>query len=164
MIGTKDCPKHAAWGVALILALVSTTGQVSAQSSAAPVAETARADVLATRDAVWRAWFANDRVTLDRLLPADMIALNAGDSTWYDRAGVLRMAAQFAAAGGRLVELYFPRTRVQRFGDVAIVYSTYRIEFQQAGQRYVVRGRATDTFVKTEDSWINTGWHRDSFW
>ena len=46
---------------------------------------------------------------------------------------MLRTAIEFHAKGGSLVRLEFPRTEVQRFGDVAIVWSSYIVEIEVAG-------------------------------
>src|SRR5947209_2276974 len=105
-----------------------------------------RAELLKAREAVWRAWFANDRKALRRVLPDDTIGINNGEEKWEAPAAVLEGAAQFAADGGRLVRLEFPRTEIQYFGDVAVLYSMYTFETEVHGQHTVNSGRATEIF------------------
>jgi len=114
------------------------------------------------RDAVWQAWFTNDRSRLERLLPQDVVGINNGDTTWHDRAAVLAAADEFAKSGGKLIRLTFPRTEQQVFGDVAILYSRYELELELNGRRIVHTGRATEVFVWRNGVWQNVGWHLDS--
>lgn len=72
-----------------------------------------RRELLAAREAVWRAYFANDAQHLDKVIPAETIAINAGEGAWGNRAEVLAGAAGFASSGGKLLKLEFPRTEVQ---------------------------------------------------
>jgi ketosteroid isomerase-like protein len=118
-------------------------------------------DLFQTREAVWHAWFAGDTLQLGRLLPDSVVAIENG-AEWHDRRGVLRGSANFAASGGRLISLEFPKTVVQRFGDVAIVYSTYRLILEQGGQRDSLHGRATEVFTLRGGHWLNPSWHMDS--
>ena len=121
-----------------------------------------RAALLAAREQVWRSWFENDQPRLERLLPPKVVAINYGDTTWYDRVGVLRGAEEFARTRARLVGLAFPRTEIQSFGDVAILYSLFRVETESRGERTVDFGRATEVFVRRDGRWLNASWHLDS--
>ncbi len=121
-----------------------------------------RAELLREREAVWRAWFANDRAALDLAIPDESLAINAGQESWQDKRAILESSAQFAAARGKLVRLEFPRTDVQVYGDVAILYTTYVTETEAAGRRNVLSGRGTEIFVRRDGRWRNTGWHLDS--
>jgi ketosteroid isomerase-like protein len=127
-----------------------------------PISPAERAELLRQREAVWRAWFANDRAYLDKVIPAETIAINAGEEPWHTRESVLAGAEQFAASGARLVRLEFPKTEVQVYGDVAILYTTYLFEAEQGGQRTTVSGRGTEIFVHRDGRWVNSGWHLDS--
>jgi len=120
------------------------------------------ARLLEDRQAIWQAWFSNDRSRLEQLLPNNVIAINNGDTTWHDRSAVLAAAEAFARGGGKLVSLSFPRTERQVFGDVAILYSTYVAEVEQKGRKTVQRGRATEVFVWRNSVWQNAGWHLDA--
>jgi hypothetical protein len=121
-----------------------------------------RAELLKIREAVWRAWFTNDTKTLEKLVPADTLVISAGEEKWHNQAEVFQSAAQFQAAGGKLIRLEFPRTEIQRFGDVAITYSQYLYETEVDGKRSLTSGRVTEIFVLRHGEWTNPGWHTDS--
>jgi ketosteroid isomerase-like protein len=81
---------------------------------------------------------------------------------WNDRQGVLEGSARFAASGGKLVRLEFPKTEIQAYGYTAIVYSNYVYEIEQGGQRRTNTGRVTEVFVNRNGGWLNTSWHMDT--
>ena len=120
------------------------------------------ADLLKTRETVWRAWFADDIATLRGLVPSETIVMSSDESHWKNQADVLREADEFHAAGGKLVSLEFPRTEVQHFGDVAIVWSVYVLETDTNGKRSKSSGRASEIFVLRNGRWTNPGWHTDN--
>src|SRR5208282_5709654 len=103
--------------------------------------------LLRARETVWRAWFAGDTKTLEELVPADTIVMSGGEKEWKHQADVLRSSAEFHSKGGKLVRLEFPRTAVQHFGDVAIVWSSYVVETEVDGKRSSSWGRVTEIFV-----------------
>jgi ketosteroid isomerase-like protein len=119
-------------------------------------------ELLRVREAVWRAWFAGDEAMLKQLVPPGSIAINSGDPSWQTQAEILQSAVDFHAHGGKLIRLEFPRTEVQRFGDVAVTYSQYQYEIEDGGKRIVRSGRATEIFVLRDGKWTNPGWHTDS--
>ncbi|MGH7719203.1 MAG: nuclear transport factor 2 family protein [Gemmatimonadaceae bacterium] len=119
------------------------------------------ADLLVAREAVWRAWFASDTAALARLLPARMIAIQEGDTIWSNRDQVLGAAREFAADGGRLLRLEFPRTEMQVFGDVVVLYSKFAFETERSGKRGTSRGAAVEVFVKRDGVWQNPSWYLD---
>ena len=121
-----------------------------------------RTELLNAREAVWRAWFADDSKTLERLVPPDTIVISAGEEKWKNQADILQSAAKFQAARGKLIRLEFPRTEIQRFGDVAITYSQYLYETEVDGKRSVTSGRVTEVFVLHGGKWTNPGWHTDT--
>lgn len=121
-----------------------------------------RQRILAVREAVWKAWFANDRAVLDKLIPEDVIAINDGEGEWSDRAAVIDGAKRFAASGGKLVKLEFPKTQIQVYGHTVLVYTTYVYEIEMNGKRSTSSGRATEMFVRRGDELVNVGWHMDS--
>ena len=127
-----------------------------------PLTDAERSALLAARETVWRAFFANDQAALARLLPPETIAVNAGTEPWLDRKGALAMAEEWAAGGLRLLSLEFERTDIQRYGDVAILYPRYRWEAEMSGERTSCAGRATEIFVRRDGAWLNAGWHLDS--
>ncbi len=121
-----------------------------------------RAELLKAREAVWRAWFANDTKALEALVPPDTIVISSGEEKWKNQVDILQSAAKFQAAGGKLIRLEFPRTEIQRFGNVAITYSQYLYETEVDGKRSLTCGRVTEIFVLRHGKWTNPGWHTDS--
>ena|SRR5215469_13018058 len=118
-------------------------------------------ELLRVRESVWRAWFDNDVKTLQRLVPPGTITISSGEKEWKDQAAVFRDAENFHAKGGKLIRLEFPRTEVQHFGDVAVIYSQYLYAVEMGGKRTVSSGRVTEIFVKRDGQWVNPGWHTD---
>jgi len=121
-----------------------------------------RERILAAREAVWKAWFSNDRAALERLIPEETIAIDNGQEGWSDRAAILAGAKRFAESGGKLVKLEFPKTEIQVYGNTVIIYTTYLYETEVNGQRSTASGRATEMFVRRGDELVNVGWHMDS--
>jgi hypothetical protein len=124
--------------------------------------ESDRSELLKAREAVWRAWFEGDAKTLEALVPADTLVISSGEEAWKKQADVLESSSKFHAAGGKLIRLEFPRTEVQRYGDVAITYSKYLYETEEGGKRSVTAGRVTEIFVLQNGKWTNPGWHTDT--
>lgn len=120
------------------------------------------AELLRARETVWRAWFAGDTNTLKDLVPPATIVMSGGEEQWKHRADVLRTSAQFHAKGGKLIRLEFPRTEVQHFDNVAVVWSTYALEIEVDGKRSLDSGRVTEIFVWRDGHWLNPGWHTDA--
>ena len=127
-----------------------------------PLGDQMKKRLLDAREAVWRAYFSNDRAMLEKLIPEETIAINANSNTWENRNAIFEGAAQFAKGGGKLVKLEFPRTEIQVYGNTAVVYSNYLYELENAGQRHQERGRVTEVFVLRKGKWVNPGWHMDS--
>ncbi|HEX6716143.1 MAG TPA: nuclear transport factor 2 family protein [Pyrinomonadaceae bacterium] len=121
-----------------------------------------RQRILAAREAVWKAWFTNDRATLERLIPEETIAINNSGEGWSNRDAILAGAKRFADNGGKLVKLEFPKTEIQVYGNTVIIYTTYLYETEVNGQRQTASGRATEMFVRRGDDLLNVGWHMDS--
>ncbi|MGA9392441.1 MAG: nuclear transport factor 2 family protein [Candidatus Sulfotelmatobacter sp.] len=124
-------------------------------------ASTSNDELLKARETVWRAWFAGDTETLKELVPPETIVMSGGEEKWKNQADVVRSAAEFHAKGGKLLRLQFPRTEVQRFGDVAIVWSSYVVDVEVEGKRSSGSSRATEIFVWQHGRWTNPGWHTD---
>lgn len=127
-----------------------------------PISEQMKKRLLDAREAVWRAYFAGDRATLEKLIPYETIAIESGDNNWSTRQTILDGSAQFAKGGGKLVKLEFPKTEIQMYGFTAIVYSSYIYELEMGGQRSNHSGRVTEVFVLRNGQWVNPGWHMDS--
>ena len=120
-----------------------------------------RERILAAREAVWKAWFANDRALLDKLIPEEAIAINNGEESWSNRTAILDGAKRFADSGGKLVRLEFPKTEIQAYGNTVIIYTTYVYEVEVNGKRTTSSGRGTEMFVRRGDVLVNVGWHLD---
>jgi len=125
-------------------------------------APTSNHELLKVRELVWRAWFAGDIKSLEELVPPETIVMSGGEERWKTQADVLRTAVEFHAKGGKLVRLEFPRTEVQRYGDVAIVWSSYVLETEVDGKRFLNSSRVTEIFVWQHGRWTNPGWHTDT--
>jgi len=145
-----------------ILAVVGCAKRTSPAVSltAAPDSATARA-ILTARDAIWRAWFANDTAQLRLLLPESVAAgqEDGASQRWTDRTQILSDAARFVSAGGTLSTVEFPATAIQMMGDVAVVYSTYHVETTMHGSPRTLQGHSTEIFVLRDGRWINPFWH-----
>jgi len=141
--------------IASILIVLGAATALAAQSND-------NTELLKTREAVWRAWFADDTPTLRELVPTDTIVMSSDEAKWKNQADVLREADEFHAEGGKLTRLEFPRTEVQHFGDVAIVWSVYELETETHGKRSNSKGRACEIFVLRDGRWTNPGWHTDN--
>lgn len=133
--------------------------QISKPSAVTPQI---REQVLAAREAVWKAYFANDRAALERLIPDEAIAIDSGTSDWSDRKAILAGASRFADSGRKLLKLEFPKTEMQIYGPAIIVYTTYVLEIEANGKRVTQSGRGTEIFVRRRDGLVNAGWHLDS--
>lgn len=140
---------------AIVAALLTCAQTASGQAGS-------DSDLLKTREMVWRAWFADQTGTLQALVPSDTLVISAGEHDWKRQADVLRAADEFHASGGKLLSLEFPRTEVQHFGDVAVIWSEYKLELETNGKRSSSSGRVTEIFVKRDGHWVNPGWHTDA--
>lgn len=147
---------------------LSTFPLVAAAAAIATVPEPAPAldpEVLRVRELAWRAWFAGDEKTLREILPADFLGINMAEPRVVGREVVVEQALDFARSGGRLVELGFPETRAQRYGDVTVFYGRFRVVFVPGGdgaKEVTVEGRLTEMFLWQDGRWLHTGWHLDT--
>jgi hypothetical protein len=117
-----------------------------------------RAHLLAAREAVWRAWFAGDGAALSKLVPPELITIDPGSDTFGTRMTNIENSRGFAASGGKLARLVFPRTEIQAYGNTAILYTTYEMDLVTGGKTSTERGSATEIFVDQDGRWVNTGW------
>jgi len=115
-------------------------------------------DVLAAREAVWRAWFAGDTRRLTSLLPPELITIEPSSATFGNLESNLQGSRHFAAGGGKLTRLVFPTTEFQAYGDTVILYTTYEMDLLVDGKTRTERGAATEVFVRQNGRWVNTGW------
>ena len=144
-----------------IAAAQSPTRQASAIAGGKSLDDRSRAELLAAREQVWRAWFANDSAQLERLLPRDQFIAAGSDSIWETREQTLAGSKAFARGGGRLSSIEFPRTEMQVFGDVVVIYTTFRYTTERAGQQHHASGNAVEVFTRRNGSWQNPSWYLD---
>jgi len=130
--------------------------------TAIAAAQSSDRGLLQAREKVWRAWFDGDAATLQAMVPPDTLVMSLGDENWRHQKDVLAASAKFHAEGGKLVRLEFPRTEVQHYGDVAIIWSSYIAETETQGKRSIDAGRITEIFVRRDGHWTNPGWHTDA--
>lgn len=121
------------------------------------VDDVTRSAVLAARDAIWRAWFANDTAALRRLLPRSTTA--GGGNGWETREEIIAGSVQSKTSGRRLVALQFDDTRIHRNGDVVVVFANYTMEVDDRGRRNTITGRASEVFVLDGGIWRNPFWY-----
>ena len=114
------------------------------------------------REAVWRAYFANDKPALEKLIPLELVTIEPQGNQFGSRNVVLAGSEQFAKSGAKLARLEFPKTEIQVYGSTAIIYSTYLYEVERNGQRTPNSGRVMEVFVRRNGQWVNPGWHMDS--
>jgi hypothetical protein len=152
---------QAVYAGVLVLAVTSAACTGAARAVSSATTPTPAPELLATREAAWRAYFAGDEVTLGALLPADFIGLDMGPGPFGDRAKTLAGAREFHASGGRLVRLEFPETRAQRYGDVVVLYGRFEVVLETGGEQRSFRGRLTEVFVWRDGRWSHPGWHLD---
>src|SRR5881227_778032 len=128
-----------------------------------PLDDQMKKRLLDAREAVWRAYFGGDRVTLEKLIPEETIAIDpGGDPNWSGLQKILQGSTEFAKNGGKLIKLEFPKTEIQMYGMTAVIYSSYSYELEQGGQRSTHSGRITEVFVNRKGQWVNPGWHMDN--
>jgi len=130
-------------------------------STAGTVPPQIRRQILDAREAVWKAYFSNDRAALEKLIPEEAIAINEGSEAWANRDAIMADAQRFADSGAKLVRLEFPRTDIQVYGNTFILYTSYLYEIEAQGKRSISKGRGTEIFVRRGNTLINTGWHLD---
>lgn len=120
-----------------------------------------RQQILIAREAVWKAYFSNDRALLEKLIPDEAIAIDDSSKEWSDRAAILAGARGFAESGAKLLRLEFPKTEMQIYGNTVIIYTTYLYEIEAGGKRTIRSGRGTEMFVRRGNDLVNVGWHLD---
>jgi len=118
-------------------------------------------DVLAVREAAWRAWFGGDEKALRAMLPDEFLAIGADRGEIENREKTLAASRAFNEAGGKLTSLSFPETHAQRFGDTVVLYGSYDATFVIGGKETKMRGRLTEVFIKRDGRWLHPGWHLD---
>jgi ketosteroid isomerase-like protein len=149
------------WNQAASHTVIDPVWRAEQMSKPTTIPAPAREQLLAAREAVWRAYFTNDRAALEKLVPPDTIVLEGPlEKPFVRRAEIFESARLAAERGTKLVRLEFPQTEVQVYGPTAIIYTTYLYELETPqGQRETTTGRATEIFVRRDGAWVNPGWH-----
>ena len=119
-------------------------------------------EVLALREAAWRAWFAGDEEALRKMLPPEFLAISTSGGEISGLEKTLTSSRRFKESGGKLVALSFPETRAQRFGDTVILYGSYEATISSGGAEKRLHGQLTEVFVKRDGRWYHPGWHLDA--
>jgi hypothetical protein len=149
-------------GIALATLLLSSITPLHAGEYGPEPDSATRAEILELRDAAWRTWFSNDQAGFQRVVPEELVAMGWAGGTWDDREQTLRAMAEFAKGGQTLRALEFPRNVFQQYGEVVILYTSFRLELADAaGKAEEISGRGTEVFVRRNGRWIHTGWHLD---
>lgn len=156
--------RNGQWIQAASHTVVDPAWRAEILSAPANVAPPLRQAILNAREAVWRSFFANDRATLEKLVPEEVIAMNEGPGEWANRAAIFAGAERMAASGAKLVRLEFPKTEMQVYGagSFVVLYTTFLYELDRNGTRTTASGRGTEIFVRRENRYVNVGWHLDA--
>ena len=129
----------------------------------AGAAEAIDPEVLALREAAWRAWFGGDEAALRAMLPDEFLGISSGGGGEISELEKTIAASRaFKEGGGRLVSLAFPETRAQRFGDTIVFYGSYEATIVSGNAEKQLHGRLTEVFVKRDGRWVHPGWHLDA--
>jgi hypothetical protein len=126
-----------------------------------PMRPEEKKSLLAAREAVWRAWFADDTAQPAELIPAELTAIDTIEK-WQTREVELAGAKDFVARGGKLVRREFPQSEIQAYGSAAILHRKFTLETEMGGKRTTLSRRATEMFVLRHGRWVNVGWHLDT--
>ena len=70
-------------------------------------------------------------------------------------------SARYGAEPGRRVVISFDSTVVHRFGQVAVLFSRYRVAATKDGVSSLEQGLSTEIFVRHDRRWVQTSWHLD---
>ena len=154
--------RNGAWIQAASHTVVDPIWKAEQATNPTTVPPQMRQRILTAREAVWRAYFANDRTALEKLIPEDAIAIEDGSEQWSNRTAIFAGAKYFADSGAKLVRLEFPKTEMQVYGNTVVIYTTYLYETDMNGKRETKSGRGTEIFVRRGTDLVNVGWHLDS--
>ena len=145
----------------LLIAAASIAGAQSAPRVASTLPASERAELEKIRKDVWVMWFAGDTAGMRKVLGPELVALSADEPRWATLEMTLAKSAEFKASGGRLSAVRFDSTTIHRFGDAVVMFSKYEIDLDNNGQKAMVKGRATEVFVRANGKWVHTSWHLD---
>jgi hypothetical protein len=122
-------------------------------------APTTAQQLIAVRDTVWRAWFANDTAVLRRVVPSAAAAAEGGATlAWSDRRAIVDGARRSAASGAKLEQLEFSGTQIDVSGNSAMVRSRFRTIIRRGARVDTSSGVAAELFVREKGRWVNPFW------
>ena len=145
-----------------VVTFILITASLSSAKAQSTPTSAERRELLAVRQLVWESYFLGDQAKLKELIGEDFITINPGEQHWESRDEFVGGARAFADHQGKLVSLSFPRTDIQSFGNVAVLYSLVQITMESQGKRESLSCRSTEVFQKRNGRWVNTGAHVDS--
>ncbi len=152
--------RHLARIVFVLALATTTTASVAGQQSSSNADW--KSSLLAAREAAWRNYY-SDPDKLAAMLPEDFIAIDNGGGQFSNKAETVASSRADVAAGQKIESLKFPDTKIQRYGDVAIIYTTYELVIAgKDGKKVTASGRATEIFRWDGTRWLHPGWHLDS--
>jgi ketosteroid isomerase-like protein len=111
---------------------------------------------------VWVDWFSGDTAALRRVLAPELVAIGPDSPHWQSLDETLAASLWFKESGGRLLEITFDSTEVQRYGDVAVMFSHYAMRISRSGAVSTRKGKVTEVFVRRRGRWVHTSWHIDA--
>ena len=136
-----------------VLASVSIALPLAAQTP------TTSQQLIAARDTVWRAWFANDTTLLRRFIPASAAAAEGGETlAWSDRRAIFDGAHRSMSSGAKLEQLEFAGTQIDASGNSAMVRSRFRFIVRRGTRVDTSAGVAAEVFVRENGRWVNPFW------
>lgn len=139
-----------------------SSNMAQSQSALISISPEARSIILKAREKVWRAWFGNEKATLEKAIPKEIIAINTAQGDLTHFSDVMESSEKFVKSGSKLVKLEYPKDEIQVYGSVIILYTTFLFEIESNGVRRATAGRATDMFIIRDGNFVNVGWHLDS--
>lgn len=156
--------------VCLTLGMILSTGLLSCSGTADEterristiVTDETRRELFEARENAWRSFFQKDPSAVERILAPELIAIQQSAERWDTRAELIELAKLMSEREVQLTRLEFPHTEVQVFGDTAILYYTYFMEQRMGKSASLEAGRGTEIFVRSDNRWVDVGWHLDS--
>ncbi len=132
------------------VAVVLVVGAQVAASSDASRPASPQASLAELQQVLAREWVAGDRSTIERLIAPEWTTTGP-DGTVRTRAQVLTEV--FDTHVHRIQQITIDRVEVRLFGEAAVVSGRTHALGEFAGQRYDVRIRFTDVFVRRRRQW-----------
>ena len=130
-----------------VVLLVVSQAATSSTASAAPQPEES---LQALQQVLAKAWVAGDRATIERVIAPDWTTTGT-DGSVRTRKQVL--SEIFEARVHRIQRMAIDGVEVRLFGEAAVVSGRTHALGEFNGQRYDVRIRFTDVFIKRRGEW-----------